>query len=62
MLTIGQQLIVEGEAKLLTTQLHHKFGTVSEEVQTRVDQASSAELNQWATRVLTAESPEAVVE
>ena len=62
MLTIGQQLIAEGEAKLLTTLMHHKFNTVSEEVQARVAQASSAELNQWATRVLTAESPEAVVE
>ena len=40
MLTIGEQLMAEGEARLLTTLMHHKFSTVSDEVQTRVDQAS----------------------
>ena len=46
-----------GETKILVSQLHHKFGPLSPEVQNRVAQASSAELSLWATRVLDAKSP-----
>ena len=70
MLTIGEQLMAEGHAEgktegkteVLMAQLHHKFDTVSQDVETRVAEGSPDELNRWTMQVLTAESPEEVVE
>ena len=51
----------KGQAKALTTMLRQRFKSVPRQVTKRIAQASSKELNVWLKRVLTAESPEAVV-
>jgi Putative transposase, YhgA-like len=44
----------EGEARVLLTQLEHKFGRVPKEVRSRVATANPDQLLRWAPRVLTA--------
>ena len=51
----------KGQAKALTTMLRQRFKSVPRQVAKRIAQASSEELSVWLKRVLTAESPEAVV-
>ena len=56
--------IAKGEAKgrveTLSLQLQHKFGSLPQQAQRRLEQASSRELEVWTERVLDAESLDAV--
>jgi flagellar biosynthesis/type III secretory pathway protein FliH len=47
-----QQGICQGEAKLLRRQLVRRFGALPGWAETRLEQASEAELERWAERVL----------
>jgi hypothetical protein len=51
----------KGEARVLLTLLRLKFGTVSEAVEARIDQADADTLLRWSGRVLSAGSIEDVV-
>ena len=51
----------KGEARVLLTLLRLKFGTVSEAVEARIDQADADTLLHWSGRVLSAGSIEDVV-
>ena len=51
----------KGEARVLLTLLRLKFGTVSEAVEARIDQADADTLLGWSGRVLSAGSIEDVV-
>ena len=55
------EIEAKGRAAVLIILLRQKFKSVPRDVARRVAQASSEELDRWALRVLTAESPEAVV-
>ena len=45
-----------GIQKVLASQLRLKFGTLSESVQQRLEQAENEQLERWAGAILTAES------
>jgi hypothetical protein len=70
MATIAEELMQKGEAKgrqegrraLLFKQLRIRFGDVPARVVARVDAATAEELDLWAERILTASSPDAVVD
>jgi hypothetical protein len=51
----------EGQAMLLLRQLGRRFGPLPPEAQKRVQNAGSAELEEWAERVLSAETLEEVL-
>ena len=51
----------KGEARVLLTLLRLKFGTVSEGVEARIDQADADTLLRWSGRVLSAGDIEVVV-
>ena len=51
----------KGEARVLLTLLWLKFGTVSEAVGARIDQADADTLLRWSGRVLSAGSIEDVI-
>lgn len=51
---------VDGERAMLERQLRRRFGSVSPEVAVRVGEASAADLETWAERVLDADTPEDV--
>ena len=51
----------KGEARVLPTLLRLKFGTVSEAVESRIDQADADTLLRWSGRVLSAGDIEDVV-
>jgi hypothetical protein len=53
--------LVEGQAMLLLRQLGRRFGPLPPEAQERVQNAGSAELEEWAERVLSAETLEEVL-
>jgi hypothetical protein len=58
----GEQLGVrKGEARVLLTQLHLKFGNVPESVRVAIDEADAETLLRWSTRVLTATNFEEVI-
>jgi predicted transposase YdaD len=58
----GEQIgMRKGEARVLLTLLRLKFGTVSEAVEARIDQADADTLLRWSGRVLSAGSIEDVV-
>lgn len=50
----------EGEALLLARQLTRKFGPLSEDVQQRIRQAGTLQLEAWSINLLDAETLEAV--
>ncbi len=49
---------LEGQRELLLKQLRLRFGSVSRRVMTRINGASAEQLDRWAERVITANSPE----
>ena len=51
---------VEGEAKLLTTQLRHKFGPLPPDIRQRLDKATIDELDAWGLKALDAPTLQAV--
>lgn len=51
---------IEGKANLLTRQLEHRFGSLSEAVHACLAAAGDAELDAWGKAVLSAPSLEAV--
>ena len=51
----------KGEARVLLTLMRLKFGTVSQAVEARIDQADADTLLRWSGRVLSAGSIEDVV-
>ncbi|MGE0708199.1 MAG: DUF4351 domain-containing protein [Planctomycetota bacterium] len=53
---------LEGERRLLLRQLRKRFGSLPADVEARIVAASEAELEQWAERVLSAQSLEGVFE
>lgn len=54
--------IAQGQAVLLLRQLSFKFGPLPAEIDERVRTATSAELERWAERVLSAATLDAVFE
>jgi predicted transposase YdaD len=56
-----QEGLLLGEARVLLKLMRLKFGAVPDEVVARVEAASEAEIEQWAERILTAETLEAVL-
>jgi hypothetical protein len=52
----------QGEATVLVRQLTKRFGVLPAAVQDRLAQASTAQLEVWAERILDAETLEAVFE
>ncbi|MEZ4239487.1 MAG: Rpn family recombination-promoting nuclease/putative transposase [Myxococcota bacterium] len=52
---------VQGELRVLLKQLQLKFGALPEAIVARVEAGSEAELEQWAERILVAETLEAVL-
>ena len=55
-----EQGLRRGEAQLLLRQLTRRFGTLPNEIQQRLDQASTTELEQWADNILDATTLEEV--
>lgn len=55
-----QQGLQQGEAAVLERLLQRRFGTLSAETRSRLENASLAELGQWADRILDADSLEQV--
>ncbi len=51
---------VEGQAELVARLLTKRFGPLSAEIQARLAQATSDQLERWGERLLDAESPEGV--
>jgi flagellar biosynthesis/type III secretory pathway protein FliH len=51
---------VEGQADLLARQLTKRFGTLSAEIQARLAQATSDQLERWGERLLDADSLDGV--
>ena len=50
----------EGQVEVLTRQLEHKFGPVSDAVTLRLERASEAELDRWTRQILFADTLESV--
>jgi flagellar biosynthesis/type III secretory pathway protein FliH len=48
-------------AKLFLLLLNSKFGTVSQELQVKIQQASPAEIEQWTKQIFQAETPETLL-
>lgn len=55
-----EQGLRRGEAQLLLRQLTRRFGTLPNEIQQRLDQASTTELERWADNILDAATLEEV--
>jgi hypothetical protein len=53
---------LRGLAEMLIAQMRFRFGTVPAKVTARIKAADEAELARWGVRVLSAPTPEAVVE
>ena len=51
----------EEAAKLFLLLLDSKFGAVSQDVQTKIQQASLEEIEKWTAKILNAETPEALL-
>ena len=65
-MTLAEQWRREGEAgarrAVLEKLMRLKFGTLDAEHATRVQAASPEDLDRWLERILTADSPDAVLE
>ncbi len=57
---VRKDALNEGRAEVLLRQLKIRFGSVTSETEARVRQASVAELDTWAERILTADSIDGV--
>ncbi len=58
MRTFVDDLIDEGKIELIRRQMNQKFGSLSQDVERQIDQASPEEIGQWADKILTAQSLE----
>ena len=54
--TYGEQLIQQGQVKVLRKLLERRFGLLSEQTLERLEAAGDEDLDRWARRVLTAET------
>jgi predicted transposase YdaD len=52
----------EGRATMLLRQMEARFGEVPADLAARIEAADEASLDQWAVRVLTATTPEEVLD
>jgi flagellar biosynthesis/type III secretory pathway protein FliH len=57
-----QEGLLKGEALFLKRQLRKRFGTLPEWVENKLNQASSAQLEQWVETILDAQTLDAVFE
>jgi hypothetical protein len=60
--TYGEQLIQQGQVKLLRKLLEERFGPLSEPTLKRLEAAGDEDLDRWARRVLTAGTLDEVFE
>ncbi|MGI9251809.1 MAG: Rpn family recombination-promoting nuclease/putative transposase [Pseudohongiellaceae bacterium] len=58
MRTFIDDLEDKANAKLIRRQMNQKFGSLSQDVEKQIEQASSEEIGQWADKILTARSLE----
>jgi hypothetical protein len=60
--TYGEQLIQQGQVKVLRKLLERRFGLLSEQTLERLEAAGDQDLDQWVERVLTARTLDEVFE